>query len=76
MTDFSRAELDDILNLSARLKGKLKGGVQEPALAGKTLAGDVLLLAPGDAIARATSIAPVSNSPVPRNPAGLTPGTL
>jgi ornithine carbamoyltransferase len=34
----TRAELDEILHLSARLKRELKGGRREPLLAGKTLA--------------------------------------
>jgi ornithine carbamoyltransferase len=38
LTDFSRAELEEILHLAARLKRDLKDGKQPPLLAGKSLA--------------------------------------
>lgn len=38
LADFTRAELEEILHLAARLKGDLKAGHQSPLLAGKSLA--------------------------------------
>ena len=38
LADFTRAELEEILNLAARLKRDLKDGKQPPLLAGKSLA--------------------------------------
>ena len=38
LDELTRAELDEILHLSARLKRDLKGGQRPPLLAGKSLA--------------------------------------